>query len=108
MFGFNYESLSQLKDVKKGVTIEDLLIFTELKVYNESNEICEKNKGRASEWKRIENVCVICQDNIEIESIIRVLQCKHLFHVNCIDRWFCENKKCPLCKKMITDFNAIL
>lgn len=42
--------------------------------------------------------CVICQDDININTILRSLSCKHLFHINCIDKWLTENKKCPICK----------
>lgn len=42
-------------------------------------------------------ICVICQDDIHIKEIERQLNCKHTFHVNCIERWLADNTKCPLC-----------
>lgn len=48
-----------------------------------------------------DNFCVICQDNISITGnprIIRVLECTHCFHINCIDKWFTTNNCCPTCK----------
>ncbi len=77
---FNYESLSQLEDVKIGLISKNILIKTQVKL----------NKN--------DNFCVICQEDIENNSVIREIHCKHSFHINCIDNWLTENKKCPMCK----------
>ena len=77
----NYESLSQLQDVKIGLLSKNILDKTVVKL----NKSCD-------------NFCVICQDDINTDSIIRQINCKHIFHIDCIDNWFVENKKCPTCK----------
>lgn len=76
----SYEFLTQLQDVKVGLISKNIINKT--KVNLNANE----------------NFCVICQDDIDINSIIREINCKHSFHINCIDNWFIENKKCPTCK----------
>jgi len=44
------------------------------------------------------DMCVICQDNINNNDIIRkIINCSHIFHINCIDTWFSKSTKCPLC-----------
>ena len=45
-----------------------------------------------------DNFCVICQNDIKINSIMRILDCSHCFHINCIDRWFTTSMMCPICK----------
>ena len=43
--------------------------------------------------------CSICLCNIE--DGVRILQCNHAFHGNCIERWFRENhplRTCPNCR----------
>lgn len=49
-----------------------------------------------------DNFCVICQDNIQIvpnpKCIMRVLECTHAFHIDCVDKWFTNSKTCPTCK----------
>jgi len=81
---FNYESLSQLEDVKIGLISKNILNKTQVKL----NINTEENN----------NFCVICQEDIENNSIIREIHCKHSFHINCIDNWLVDNKKCPMCK----------
>jgi hypothetical protein len=77
---FSYESLFQLQDVKVGLISKNILDKTQVKI-NRNNDFC-----------------VICQEDIEKDIIIREINCKHNFHINCIDNWFVENKKCPMCK----------
>ena len=76
----SYNVLSQLKDVKVGIEFKNLVNKSKV-------EKCEENK-----------FCTICQDDIKKDDIIRVIKCKHSYHIDCIDTWFIDNKKCPLCK----------
>jgi hypothetical protein len=73
--------MNDLQDVKIGLINKKLLLSSTV----------EKNKDE-------DKVCVICQDNIDLNDIVRTIKCKHSFHINCIDQWFTENKKCPICK----------
>ena len=77
----NYDFLSTLEDVKIGLISKNLFRKSKIK-------LCDINN----------NLCVICQDIIEINNIVREIDCKHEFHIDCIDNWFTENKKCPICK----------
>ena len=43
--------------------------------------------------------CNICLDYINDNAC--KLQCKHLFHVNCIKKWININASCPICRKKI-------
>ncbi len=49
-----------------------------------------------------DNFCVICQDTIykhpNLNCIMRILECSHCFHINCIDKWFTRSSTCPTCK----------
>ena len=79
----SYNTLSQLHDVKQGVSLKNLLKYSSIKVNDDFEQ----------------GFCVICQDEIKIKDIIRNLKnCCHSFHIECIDEWFSENKKCPICK----------
>jgi len=50
----------------------------------------------------INNSCSICMEEFEMDDKCRMLNCKHSFHVKCIDRWFKYTKaNCALCRKEI-------
>jgi hypothetical protein len=76
----NYIFWSQLQDVKIGLLTTNLI------------------KNSSVKLNDVMSFCVVCQDDIDVNDIIRNIKCSHSFHINCIDNWFVENKKCPICK----------
>ena len=42
--------------------------------------------------------CTICLSEFEPEEDVRRLPCMHLFHVECVDQWLGQNKRCPICR----------
>ena len=59
--------------------------------------------------------CSICFEEIISEKSIYVLECNHIFHIHCLDKWYHSphsNYLCPLCMVkrdiiQIEDFNII-
>ena len=51
-----------------------------------------------------QRICVICLTNFDIGTEITYLPCdpRHHFHTNCIERWFNNFLKCPICNTPIT------
>ncbi|KAD4178974.1 hypothetical protein R6Q59_022533 [Mikania micrantha] len=43
-------------------------------------------------------ICVICQMDFEDQEKIRVLDCRHEYHVECIKKWLTVKNNCPICK----------
>ncbi|XP_043700307.1 E3 ubiquitin-protein ligase ATL41-like [Telopea speciosissima] len=44
--------------------------------------------------------CTICLSSLEDGEMVRLLpNCKHLFHVECIDMWLSFHSTCPICRK---------
>jgi hypothetical protein len=43
--------------------------------------------------------CIICQDLFDINTNVKILDCEHCFHPECIDKWLkkCSNL-CPICR----------
>lgn len=46
--------------------------------------------------------CSICLENYQIGEDVRILNCKHCFHRNCIDSWLKNMLKCPICRDSVT------
>lgn len=59
------------------------------------------SKDGAPEKKIKNNVCAICDESVNTKSI--VLNCKHAFHVECIQGWVFMGKKgfCPCCRENV-------
>jgi hypothetical protein len=46
-----------------------------------------------------EETCTICREPINDQSIIREIKnCRHKFHLHCIDIWFENRRTCPICR----------
>ena len=47
----------------------------------------------------IDENCSICSSNYINNQIIRKINhCNHMFHQQCVDRWFATNSTCPICR----------
>ena len=42
--------------------------------------------------------CPICLSELEEGVQIRQLDCAHIFHADCVDRWLIQTKNCPYCR----------
>jgi hypothetical protein len=49
------------------------------------------------------DICSICQESMAHSDIRRINYCHHSFHMICIDRWFEQNVRCPVCRHDIRD-----
>lgn len=66
----------------------------------ESDSLCcnSKRKENGSENEINQFMCVICCDENDL-SKTKVLQCSHVFHEKCINRWWRYKKNCPICRQ---------
>ncbi|XP_077589693.1 E3 ubiquitin-protein ligase RNF130-like isoform X1 [Stigmatopora nigra] len=44
------------------------------------------------------NHCAVCIEAYQLNDVVRVLPCKHVFHKACVDPWLNEHCTCPMCK----------
>jgi hypothetical protein len=51
-----------------------------------------------------EQMCAICITPLENNTIIRKLSCQHKFHYKCVDKWFEEKHKCPICRHSLLNY----
>ena len=43
-------------------------------------------------------ICSVCHEEFKEEVECIELECKHLFHRNCISQWLKLKRNCPMCK----------
>lgn len=49
--------------------------------------------------KNDQNMCVICLLEYKCHDEVTFMDCKHLFHFECLQNWLKIKKKCPFCNK---------
>ncbi|KAL5737626.1 hypothetical protein ACOSP7_030387 [Xanthoceras sorbifolium] len=90
-----YREISDVYDVNgvKGLskkTILKLPVYTmdSEKLIQQCHEIC----------------CSIClQEFHDGDSVRRLPNCGHIFHLDCIDKWLTRNGSCPVCRKCVSE-----
>ena len=45
-----------------------------------------------------EEECIICREEFQINDTFKKLNCEHFFCTSCVQTWFKENTKCPVCQ----------
>lgn len=59
-----------------------------------------KNRSNSPLSPSSSTSCSICLSNYEETDTVRILpECKHFFHVKCVDPWLKLNSTCPICRK---------
>lgn len=43
-----------------------------------------------------DHTCAICQDSVSVATRIR--HCGHCFHAQCVNEWFSQSPRCPVCR----------
>lgn len=75
-------------------------------LFSQSNSELERNEKIKidvsskpySETEKVFTSCSICSDDYKEDDTVSVLDCKHVFHKNCIEEWGHYNPVCPICK----------
>lgn len=96
---------------EENIVISHHNIFTNTKVLVKKYDrevfldATENSNDSGDEESEIElEKCTICQDYIRENSVVRQInKCKHTFHIECADRWFQDNIKCPHCRQDIRE-----
>lgn len=72
--------------------LDPLVLATLPKLLYRQTDQFKFNQGEVIE-------CSVCLGSIVEDATVRVLpNCKHVFHVDCVDKWFSSNTTCPICR----------
>ena len=52
--------------------------------------------------------CSVCLEGAVAGGRMRCLPCRHKFHVDCIDEWLSQSKKCPVCNTDVAELGEQL
>uniref|UniRef100_A0A7E4WA68 E3 ubiquitin-protein ligase hrd-1 n=1 Tax=Panagrellus redivivus TaxID=6233 RepID=A0A7E4WA68_PANRE len=52
----------------------------------------------AEELSSGDPTCIICREEMTVESGAKKLPCNHIFHPNCLRSWFQRQQTCPTCR----------
>ncbi|GLT71786.1 hypothetical protein SLA2020_437810 [Shorea laevis] len=65
--------------------------------YSTGNDVSGREMFRGDQSE-----CVVCLGELEDGEMVRLLpNCKHAFHVPCIDKWFLAHSNCPICRSPV-------
>jgi E3 ubiquitin-protein ligase synoviolin len=59
------------------------------------------------ELREGDNTCIICREEMTVESGAKKLPCNHIFHPNCLHSWFQRQQTCPTCRTDVLGGNKI-
>lgn len=83
-----------------------LVIVNDIENINIKDCFCPKHNLKGYNESDKELICVICFDTIKPNIInnkitldIKVLDCNHAYHPECLKSWLDNNTNCPLCKR---------
>lgn len=61
-------------------------------------EKINKNKISPDNIPDSDKICSICLEDFSEEKEIIILDCKHIYHNDCIIQWIYKDTSCPLCR----------
>ena len=56
-----------------------------------------------ADQKTVDEGCAICIDGVEINKLMIILDCNHVYCSECIRKWFEKKVTCPECRNMYTN-----
>ncbi len=65
------------------------------------SDLLQKSKKIKKCDEILNDLCSICHCNYNINEYKRNLDCNHVYHKKCIDKWLKTNLNCPMCRKDI-------
>lgn len=112
-FLFSFESINNDGFTRKNII--DIIVNKYREIYkieeetSEENYFCYSRKCNKCNYEIIKNdvfeinendleECLICKESYKENNVVRKLPCNHSYHKICIDKWFENEKTCPMCR----------
>ena len=98
-----------------------IIVYNAVLIWDYSCHPCitykmEKKKSMRTYLNKLENCtdetneCYICLENCKERSNLKILPCSHLYHTECLLKWFDRKKNtvCPVCKQEVITMDKII
>jgi len=87
-----FHRISQTAVLQTARTVEEQIKNTMLQRVSMKSQIIEVEK---------ESSCTVCLDAVKVGSSVYDIDCKHVFHRECIENWRKEKDTCPCCRAIL-------
>jgi len=69
-------------------------------IINDNSKVIAKVKKNIIPFEEVDKsaTCSICLEEFNSEKDISILDCKHIYHMDCIIEWINKDPSCPLCR----------
>ncbi|ACH46753.1 putative ubiquitin ligase [Feldmannia species virus] len=64
-------------------------------------KVAQVLRFKAIRVRKLDEVCVICQEKTSFETSVRILDCGHFFHHACVQEWLKRSPTCPTCRQSV-------
>jgi hypothetical protein len=64
------------------------------------------NYFQLTEPDQKQSLCLICQiefNETPTSNLSKIIDCSHIYHTQCIEKWFEYNESCPICRKKLSE-----
>lgn len=75
-------------------------------VYRQLMSSMNRFKTPTQEELEDERICIICRDEMTVETAKRLPGCGHIFHKSCLREWLVRQQTCPTCRGDISAMEA--
>ncbi|EYU25976.1 hypothetical protein MIMGU_mgv1a024693mg [Erythranthe guttata] len=88
----------------RGLTESAIRSIPVFKFKKKAASIINNNNNNAAIIKTNCDIdCAVCLNEFQEDEKLRIIpNCRHLFHIDCIDVWLQNNANCPLCRTSIS------
>lgn len=84
---------------RRDTDLNDRLVENENEsIIQETIEKVKKNKISLNDIPNNDNTCSICLEDFSENKENIILECKHIYHEDCIIGWLNKDTSCPLCR----------
>lgn len=68
---------------------------------NANDLFVEQTEDSFDENAEVSVTCAICMCDLESTDYLYNLKCHHVFHLDCLEKWYSRRNRCPICRQPI-------